>query len=185
MADEPREYTPEEIEALRQRMAEAQQALRQQAAPMVEAMRKVSDSQIGQISESVRRLAEVQTSPAFEAARQTAERVSNIRLPALDAISEATERLMEPMIPLEVSKPREFYIVDALYDAVNAIEDTGGLLKDSLEVQSRQAEEIAKMRKSADDQTTLNRWVLGVAAATLVASISGVVFSVLVALSVI
>ena len=186
MADDPREHTPEEIEALRQRMAETQRMLREQAAPMVAAARKVLDSQSAQIGGAMRRLADVQTSPAFEAARQAVERVSNIELHAVDAISEGIDRIKpEPMIPLEVPKPREFYIVDALYDAVDAIEGTGGLLKDTLEVQNRQAQEIGEIRKGMDHQTTLNRWVLGVAAATLVASVSGVVISVLVALSVI
>lgn len=183
MADEPREYTPEEIEVLRHRMAETQRMLGKKAAPMVAAFAaklKASDVQTARIGESARRLAQVQTSPAFEAARQAAERVSIIELAALK-VSEGIERIKpEPMIPFEMPmmplpKPREFYIVDALHDAVDAIEGTGGLLKDSLEVQRGQAEEIGEIRKGMDHQTMQNRIVLGVA-------VFGIVVAVLIAL---
>ena len=189
MADDPREYTPDEIEAVRQQMAEVQQMLRKQAAPMVEAVRTVSDefdSQSAQIGEALRAVADAATSPVLEMARQAAEQVSKIELLSLDAISEGIERIKpEPMIPLELPtipldmpKPREFYIVDA-------IQDTGEVLNASLDIQRTQGEEIAKIRRSVDHQTTLNRWVLGVAAATFVVSALSIAATVLVALFVV
>jgi len=179
MSDDRRELSPEEIEALRQRAAEMQQVIRQQVAPLVEAMRKASDSQIAGLGESARALAEAAASPALEMAKDAAEHFSRMRFPVFEI---AEQIKPEPFTPLQLPKPREFYIVEALYDAIGAIEGTSGLLTDSLEVQRRQAEEIAQTRKSVDDQTRLTRWVLGVAAATLMVSVLTVVATVLVAL---
>lgn len=182
MSDDRRELSPEEIESLRQRAAEMQQVIRQQMAPLVQAMRKASDSQIAGLGETARALADAAASPALEMARQAAEHFSQLRVPVPEIAEQANRELITP---LQVPKPPEFYVVDALYDAVDAIEGTNGLLKESLEVQRRQAEEIAQTRKSVDDQTRLTRWVLGVAAATVVASVLGIVTTVLVALFVV
>jgi hypothetical protein len=182
MSDDHRELRPEEIEALRQKAAEMQQVLRQQMAPLVEAMRKASDSQIAGFGEAARALADTATSPALEMVRQATEHLSQMRLPVI----ENQEQIKPEFItPLQASKPPEFYVVDALYDAVAAIEGTSDLLKESLEVQRRQVDEIAQTRRSVDDQTRLTRWVLAVAIATLVASAVGVAATVLVTLFVV
>ncbi len=182
MSNDGRGLRPEQIEALRQRAAEMQRVVQRQMVPLVEAMRKVSDSEMARLAESARALAEVGTSPALEMARQAAEQLAELRM-SVAGIGEQVNR--EPITPLQVVKPPQFYMVEALYDAVGAIEGTSGLLTESLEVQRRQAEEIAQTRKSVDNQTRLTRWVLGVAAGTLMVSVLTVVATVLVALFII
>jgi len=91
---------------------------------------------------------------------------------------------LTPSFTIEALRPTEHYILEAQRDTVEAIVDMSTLQSQMLTVMGTQVEVLKKVQEDAAEQTKLNRRMIAIARATLLAACVGIIVSVVVAIAV-
>jgi phosphatidylserine/phosphatidylglycerophosphate/cardiolipin synthase-like enzyme len=122
--------------------------------------------------------------PGLDSMHQTMQKLSEQIAQAKDSLGvlESIRHTADTSFTLQAIKPREFYIVEAQRDTIEAIDGMGDLLQQSIEVQRKQTEQLDTLWQSAAEQARLTRRVLGVAIATAIIGGLAIAVSVVVGL---